>query len=291
MARESIQLSGEVRSLALQLHASRDDAYEALVARGSEATAAFLWALQYQSNSEDTWSLAVRRAIEGLGRLRAREAVPHLLARVAGGDWIARLKAIWALGEIGDREAIRPLIPCLGQRQPASQSLGSVAMSSPGGMKVIRWTVPVHGEARSVFKVRTCEVAGEALYKLGEGPLVASFEAAMQTPSPLRPNGYRKEIIAALINAVETASAPQVVNALRVLVALAAFEAIPALRGRAGPLGFATNRVRKHCLEAISQLEYLQTLPRPASNVPATDTLPSPAGGPTPATTTLPRPS
>lgn len=68
-------------------------------------------------------------AIEAVGQLRTREAVPELLKLVDGELWL-QLAAINALGEIGAPEAVQPLmslVPDSVLAEPAVQALRSIA--------------------------------------------------------------------------------------------------------------------------------------------------------------------
>jgi HEAT repeat protein len=68
-------------------------------------------------------------AIEAVGQLRNREAVPELLKLVDGELWL-QLAAINALGEIGAPEAVQPLmslVPDSVLAEPAVQALRSIA--------------------------------------------------------------------------------------------------------------------------------------------------------------------
>jgi HEAT repeat protein len=68
-------------------------------------------------------------AIEAVGRLRVREAVPTLCYLLQGDLWL-QLAAISALGEIGDAEAVRPLVALVPDSivaEPAVEALRSIA--------------------------------------------------------------------------------------------------------------------------------------------------------------------
>ena len=68
-------------------------------------------------------------AIEAVGQLRTREAVPALLKLVDGELWL-QLAAINALGAIGAPEAVGPLmalVPDSVLAEPAVQALRSIA--------------------------------------------------------------------------------------------------------------------------------------------------------------------
>jgi HEAT repeat protein len=67
-------------------------------------------------------------AIEGLGALRAREAVPALLRLLSADLWL-QFAAVAALGEIGDERAVPPLLEAIPNEmlaEPAVEALGKV---------------------------------------------------------------------------------------------------------------------------------------------------------------------
>jgi HEAT repeat protein len=87
-------------------------------------------------------------AIEAVGQLRTREAVPDLLSLVGGDLWL-QLAAINALGAIGAPEAVEPLIALVPDSvlaEPAVQALRSIA--APESLEVMLTLLPnVHERA------------------------------------------------------------------------------------------------------------------------------------------------
>lgn len=82
-------------------------------------------------------------AIEAVGHLRTREAVPALIKLVDGGLWL-QLAAINALGAIGAPEAVRPLmalVPDSVLAEPAVQALRSIA--APESLEPLLSLLPV----------------------------------------------------------------------------------------------------------------------------------------------------
>jgi HEAT repeat protein len=85
-------------------------------------------------------------AIEAVGQLRTREAVPALLKLVDGELWL-QLAAINALGAIGAPEAVRPLlalVPDSVLAEPAVQALRSIA--APESLETLVGLLPLVGE-------------------------------------------------------------------------------------------------------------------------------------------------
>jgi hypothetical protein len=234
-------------------------------------------------------------AIEGLGRLRAKEAVPKLMEKLQRTKLREmREKIFWALGEIGDPQAIPALIPFLGERE-----------------------------------------ADKALRKLGQGDFVDAFHKVLDSRDEdaikkLREWGYRREVASAFIRVLDSPLVAELLNfrtlkveegsssesdrdsgllkvwqqtlryALNSIWALAqlrAIEAIPLLE-RIGRRRLALvpkdswqdDPIVAECIQAIKILKFFATLPRPASFVlEDTSTLPRPAPAPeAPSTANLP---
>jgi len=235
-------------------------------------------------------------AIEGLGRLRAKEAVPKLIEKLQRTKLREmREKIFWALGEIGDPQAIPALIPFLGERE-----------------------------------------ADKALHKLGQGDFVDAFHKVLDSRDEdaikkLRECGYRREVASAFIRVLDSPLVAELLNlrmlevvekdsssesdrdsrllriwqqtlrhALNSIWALArlrAIEAIPLLE-RIGRRRLASipkdswqdDPIVAECVQAIKILKPFATLPRPASFVlEDTSTLPRPAPAPeAPSTANLP---
>ncbi len=69
-----------------------------------------------------------RGAVYALGRLRLPGVGPRVRAALADRSADVRLAAVWALGEIGDRKALRPLARLLGRiRPPTSRTTPTIA--------------------------------------------------------------------------------------------------------------------------------------------------------------------
>ena len=199
-----------------------------------------------------------RAAAAALGRLGDPAAVPALASVLWDRDGRLRAPAIRALAEIGEREAIGPLIPLLGDIREA--------------------------DGRPVR-----ERAAEALGKLGEGKLAETVLAAFGGDiGSLKERGreYRAQIVAALGHALEGSSGTHAANALAEINAV---EALPRLRKVLRNLG-GRNPTGEAVSAAIRRLEARASLPRAATAADAqTDTLPRAARQPGPDSSTLPR--
>ncbi len=74
-------------------------------------------------------SNVAQAAIEALGALKAREAVPALIHRLDADLWL-QFAAVAALGEIGDARAVEPLLDAIPNEmlsEPAVEALGRIA--------------------------------------------------------------------------------------------------------------------------------------------------------------------
>ncbi|WP_456331402.1 HEAT repeat domain-containing protein [Fervidibacter sacchari] len=245
----------------------------------------------WEWNGEEAHLLAV----EGLGRLRAKEAVPKLVEKLQR----TRLrkmkeKIFWALGEIGDPQAIQVLVPFLGEKE-----------------------------------------AEKALRKLGQGDFIDAFHRVLDSRyvdavEKLREWAYRREVAAAFIRVLNSPLVAELLrfrmlrmveegssesdrdskllmiwqqtlkhtlNSIWALVQLRAIEALPLLE-RIGRRRLASipkdewqdDPIIAECFQAIKILKPFTTLPRAASFVPEDiSTLPRPAPAPeAPSTANLP---
>ncbi len=199
-----------------------------------------------------------RDAAAALGRLGDPAAVPALASVLGDADGLLRARAIDALAEIRHQDAIRPLIPLLGDTREA------------GGRRIQGRT------AEALKRLKGGEVVDTVLAALG-GDFVRLKS---------RGSGYTEEIIAALAGALGGPSGTHAANALAEIHAV---EALPRLRealrsfGSQDPAGQAVSA-------AVRKLEARASLPRAASAADvAVDTLPRAARDPRPDSSTLPR--
>ncbi len=276
----------------------RQNAFRQLLQR-KDAVSILLKVLDLPADKNEFWEWngeeAHLLAIEGLGKLRAKEAVPKLVEKLQRANLRkTREKIFWALGEIGDPQAIPVLVTFLGEKE-----------------------------------------ADTALRKLGQGDFVDAFHRVLDSKDAnavkkLREWAYRREVATAFIHvldsplvaellrfrmlkAMEESSSEsdrdnkllrirqqtlrQALNSIWALVQLRAVEALPLLE-RIGRRRLASipkdewqdDPVVVECIQAIKTLKTLATLPRAASFVPEdTSTLPRPAPVPeAPSTANLP---
>jgi HEAT repeat protein len=221
---------------------------------------------QIRSGDMILWdgNVARGRAAEALGRLRAAAGVQPLLQVLPDPDPFLRATAVWSLGEIGDRRAVRALFPLLGDAEWAAE-----------------------GKAVDHY-------AAEALRKLGEGARVEAFartlegnEAALALLKEQDPDA----LVRALFRALKHPEPVTASYAAWALAQLSAVEALPQIRALARVHASAPS-VKSRLDAAVAELERRRDLPRPAG-APAPDlaSLPLTAAQPTPDPNALPIPS
>lgn len=237
-------------------------------------------AMSMSGTGMESWdgNLARRKAAEGLGQLKAVEAVEPLTETLSDGDVSTRTTAIRSLAEIGDVRAVPALIPLLGD----AESVG-------------------------LAKRTVSDFAADALDKLGQTEVALAFMQTLEgdkTALEVLKGKHRREVIQGLLKAAENRhqSEDTQMNALWALGELRAVEALPKLRlglkimAVGGVFGMGSERLKRACEALITHLEAIEaatgTLPRPAEpTVSDVGTLPRPARTPEPDTETLPRPA
>ncbi len=232
----------------------RKRAFEQLLSMGQSSVDAFLQILHAPRKKEEIaeWNgiAATILAVEGLGRLKAKKAVPDLLKLLHGSERDVCEKVIEALGEIGEKSVVPELLPFLG-----SEFLNSATE--------------------------------KALRKLEADALVDLFHKAMQRDKSaiesIRTHPYRNAFVAGFIRALWSWEDLSLIsNAAWALAELWAVEAIPALRVQVAR--WLPTEIRQACKQALDKLEMISKLPRAASYTAIdTSTLPRPA-----ATTDIP---
>ena len=273
-----------VRQLGSHYELQRMEALKQLLDMGEKAIPFFLQALEAPEDIapygdwNGTW--AHQYAIEGLGRLKAREAADRVAKELESNHAGVRATSAWFFGELGIKEAIPDLIPLLVDEKVCCVLCGSNK----------EWVTSVN------------HIAAEALRKLGEGELVDDFksvleqerdEEALERLKRWLPQ-YRHAIVRGLINALNNANVFSASQAAWALGKLNAVEALPVLE-RLAKSSRTPHMLRQVCREVVPWLRLIATLPSPADltsirteNLPAipdpnaipTDTLPRPATAP-----------
>lgn len=238
----------------------RKRAFEQLLAMGQSAVDTFLQVLHAPSKKEEVadWDglAATILSIEGLGQLKAKKAIPHLLRLLRGSEREVCEKVIWALGEIGDNSVVPEILPFLG-----SEFLNEATTS--------------------------------ALQKLGAGNLVDLFVGAMRQDrtaiDAIKSHPYRNAFVAGFIRALWSWKDISLIpNAAWALAELWATEAIPAIRAQIGR--WLPTEIRQACQQALDKLEMISRLPRAVSlSEIDTSVLPRPATATDISTENLPR--
>ncbi len=210
-----------------------------------------------------------RLAVEGLGRLKAKNFVNELVDALEHPRANVRATAIWALWQIGEPKAISALIPLLGD------------------------TAEVETEKLPLpFLPRVCDYAAHALRRMGKRVLVAAFEKALKgklsTAAKAHLRQHRQEVVAGLLKALNSDEVTIARNAAWALGELGFVEALPPLRRKAQSL-VIPEELRIECGEAVRKLEMLVYLPRAATGGGIdTSLLPRPAVGDAVNTANLP---
>ena len=168
-------------------------------------------------------------AIEAVGQLRTREAVPALLKLVDGELWL-QLAAINALGEIGAPEAVRPLmslVPDSVLAEPAVQALRSIA--APESLETLLTLLPVVHE-RALRDPLLLAVGVVIDLHPDPAPLLAGAGAALAAAPEL--TGYLAHLLSAPASE-EDGEGDSLQRAAATLAVAAGLEALePALLAR-----------------------------------------------------------
>jgi HEAT repeat protein len=117
-------------------------------------------------------------AIAALGRLGDRQAVPPLLAKLDDLDAIARVTAIEVLGRLGDRQAVPPLLTKLDDPENFIRRTAIEALGRLGD----RQAVPPLLTKLDDFDATTRVTAIEALGRLGDRQAVPPLLAKLDDP-------------------------------------------------------------------------------------------------------------
>lgn len=226
----------------------RKKAFEQIMTMGQSAIDAFLQVLQMPRKKAEIakWNgvASAILAVEGLGRLKAKKAIPQLLMLLRSSEREVCERVIWALGEIGDESVVPEILPFLG----------------------------------SEFLNGTTE---RALQKLGAGELADLFARAMRQDKTaieaIKKHPLRKAFVAGFIRALWNHEDISLIpNAAWALAELWAIEAIPAIRAQIGR--WLPMEIHRACQQVLSKLETISRLPKAVSPSEIdTSVLPRPA--------------
>lgn len=195
--------------------------------------------------------LARRQAVEGLGMVRAAEAVQPLIAAMRDADAMLRIRIVWALGCIARPSSAAALVPFLGDDCDVLAAFQSCRYAvCPAGVHSL-------GEL-TAWSLRRI---------LGESPLVDAFEGTLRgnKTSLKRLKSLENDSVrVALVSALEHGNPIFSANAAWALGEFGAKEALPHLRAKLRELGTSSELVRRACEQAMARLEMLAELPRVA---------------------------
>jgi hypothetical protein len=235
------------------------EAFSQIVDMGEQAIPIFVQALETPLTSTIIWrgAEAHRLAVEGLGLLKAKQAIDVLCEALEHPVSSVRAKAIWALGEIGEPSVIPHLIPLLGDCDTVSDHAATV------------------------------------LEKFGEGDLVHAFKKALsrkvdEQARKILTGKYRPQVVKAFIKALNSGSQLAAIGTAWALGELRFVEALPVLERKARSF-LTPEQVRLACRDAAAKLRPFAYLPAIPSVSPEIANLPRPATATEILTENLPR--
>ena len=220
------------------------------------------------------------RLIARLGRSGGEVTDPWHQTVLWDGD-PPRREAARLLGESGSADAVVALIGALSDDDDAlvAEAITSLArLGDPRSVPSLIQLLSLRG--RGVDGASLAERAGEALSELGEGPLVAALDRALEG----HPDGLseavahrRTHAVDSLMQVLDSFDLDARVHAATALGALGAREALPMLRDKVKAMGLRT-RLTEAARGAITEIESRANLPRPARGPDeGGETLPRPA--------------
>jgi hypothetical protein len=248
-----------VRQLGSLKEHERLSALSQIMDMGEQAIPLLIQVLKMPSIQFGNWHSAEahRLAVEGLGLLRAKQAINVLCEALEHPSPSVRAKAVWALGEIGEPSVIPHLIPLLGDYDTVSDHAAIV------------------------------------LGKFGESDLVNAFKKALigkldEQSRKILTGKYRPQVVKAFIKALNGESELAAIGAAWALGELRFVEALPVLERKA--CSFLTPmQVRLACREAAAKIRPFAYLPAIPSVSPEIANLPRPATATEIPTENLPR--
>ena len=248
-----------VRQLGSFKEIERLEAFSQIADMGEQAIPIFIQALETPLTTTIIWhgAEAHRLAVEGLGLLKAKQAIDVLCEALEHPVSSVRAKAVWALGEIGEPSVIPHLIPLLGDCDMVSDQTATV------------------------------------LEKFGEGDLVHAFKKALsrkvdEQARKILTGKYRPQVVKAFIKALNSGSQLAAIGAAWALGELRFVEALPVLERKARSF-LTPEQVRLACRDAAAKLRPFAYLPAIPSVSPEIANLPSPATATEIPTENLPR--
>jgi len=237
--------------LVYQLHSPKErerlKAFSQIVDMGEKAIPLLVQALEAPLFVDKGWygHEAHRLAVEGLGLLKAKQAIDVLCEALEHPSPSVRAKAVWALGEIGDPSVIPHLIPLLGDHETVSDQAAAV------------------------------------LEKFGEGDLVHAFKKALtgkvdEQARKILSGKYRPQVVKAFVKALNSELPSVAIGAAWALGELRFVEALTILERKAR--SFLTPEwIRAACRQAAAKLRPFAYLPAIPSVSPEVANLPRPA--------------
>jgi tetratricopeptide (TPR) repeat protein len=139
----------------------RNWAFEIIAAIGTSRAAAFLIPIVRDSSDEDL----LLHAVDALGTMRAREAIPVLHARLESGTPRVRALLVWSLGQLRDKEHSADLVAASDGLTPEQLSLalsGFLVLKDPSVVPALRRYVvalPPSERLRRVIEQNVNEIA------------------------------------------------------------------------------------------------------------------------------------
>jgi hypothetical protein len=248
-----------VRQLGSLKEHERLSALSQIMDMGEQAIPLLIQVLKMPSIQFGNWhgAEAHRLAVEGLGLLRAKQAINVLCEALEHPSPSVRAKAVWALGEIGDPSVIPHLIPLLGDYDTVSDHAAIV------------------------------------LGKFGESDLVNAFKKALigkldEQSRKILTGKYRPQVVKAFIKALNGESELAAIGAAWALGELRFVEALPVLERKARSF-LTPEQVRLACRDAAAKIRPFAYLPAIPSVSPEIANLPRPATATEIPTENLPR--
>jgi HEAT repeat protein len=248
-----------VRQLGSLKEHERLSALSQIMDMGEQAIPLLIQVLKMPSIQFGNWhgAEAHRLAVEGLGLLRAKQAIDVLCEALEHPVSSVRAKAVWALGEIGEPSVIPHLIPLLGDCDTVSDQAATV------------------------------------LEKFGEGDLVHAFKKALsrkvdEQARKILTGKYRPQVVKAFIKALNGESQLAAIGAAWALGELRFVEALPVLERKVRSF-LTPEQVRLACRDAAAKLRPFAYLPAIPSVSPEIVNLPRPATATEIPTENLPR--